>query len=66
MIPRRIQAADHVVELGPGSGEKGGEVVFEGPPSELVKADTVTGLYLVGTEEPSPFPGSDGGWTAHG
>ena len=42
--------ADHVVELGPGSGEKGGEVVFQGPPSELKAADTVTGRYLSGRE----------------
>ena len=45
-----MQAADHVVELGPGSGEKGGEVVFQGPPSGSGAADTVTGLYLSGRE----------------
>jgi excinuclease ABC subunit A len=45
-----IEAADHVVELGPGSGEKGGELVFEGTPSELVHAETSTGLFLGGGE----------------
>jgi excinuclease ABC subunit A len=43
-----VTSADHVVELGPGSGEKGGEVVFQGPPRELVEADTVTGNFLSG------------------
>ncbi len=45
-----LRAADHVVELGPASGEKGGEVVFEGRPAQLENADTVTGLYLAGRE----------------
>lgn len=46
--PLVIRAADHVVELGPASGERGGEVVFQGRPSELDSADTVTGRYLSG------------------
>ncbi len=46
-----IRAADWVVELGPASGERGGEVVFEGPPARLVEADTVTGRYLSGRAE---------------
>ena len=46
--PLAIRAADHVIELGPGSGEKGGEVVFEGPPTALARADTATGTYLAG------------------
>ena len=41
-----ILAADHVVELGPGSGEGGGQVVFEGPPAALTGAMTKTGQYL--------------------
>jgi excinuclease ABC subunit A len=41
-----IRAADHVVELGPASGEQGGTVVFEGPPASLEGADTATGRYL--------------------
>jgi len=53
--PLSIRAADHVVELGPASGERGGEVVFQGPPEELEAADTVTGRYLSGrTEIPVP------------
>jgi excinuclease ABC subunit A len=46
--PAAIRTADHVVELGPGSGERGGAVVFEGPPAALDAADTVTGRYLSG------------------
>ena len=46
-----IRSADHVIELGPGSGERGGEVVFEGPPEALAEADTATGRYLSGRSE---------------
>ncbi len=48
--PLAIMAAEHVVELGPGSGEKGGKVVFQGTPEELKAADTVTGRYISGRE----------------
>jgi excinuclease ABC subunit A len=43
-----IRAADHIVEMGPASGEQGGEVVFEGSPDQLASEDTVTGRYLSG------------------
>ncbi|NNF28935.1 MAG: excinuclease ABC subunit UvrA, partial [Gemmatimonadetes bacterium] len=43
-----ILAADHVVELGPASGEEGGDVVYEGPPASLPLLDTATGRYLSG------------------
>ena len=49
--PQAIRSADHVVELGPGSGEHGGQVVFEGPPAALEAADTATGRYLSGRSE---------------
>ena len=39
--------ADWIIDIGPGAGSKGGTIVFEGTPEELVaKADTVTGEYL--------------------
>ncbi len=41
-----IRAADHVVELGPGSGDMGGQVVFEGVPAALTDSSTTTGRYL--------------------
>lgn len=43
-----IRHADHVIEMGPNSGMLGGEVVFQGPVSELLKADSLTGKYLRG------------------
>jgi excinuclease UvrABC ATPase subunit len=42
-----IRGADWVIDLGPKGGSKGGEVVFEGAPAELVKAKrSLTGQYL--------------------
>jgi excinuclease ABC subunit A len=42
-----IRAADHVLELGPGSGALGGEVIFAGRVPELLQAqDSLTGKYL--------------------
>ncbi|TDC52236.1 excinuclease ABC subunit UvrA [Jiangella ureilytica] len=44
--PETIAIADHVVDLGPGAGSGGGEVVFEGTVDGLRKTDTVTGRHL--------------------
>jgi excinuclease UvrABC ATPase subunit len=44
--PESIAIADHVVDLGPGAGAGGGEVVFEGTVEELRAGDTVTGRHL--------------------
>ncbi|MCC6877535.1 MAG: excinuclease ABC subunit A, partial [Sandaracinaceae bacterium] len=41
-----IRGADRAVELGPGVGERGGRIVFDGPSSALAEADTATGLAL--------------------
>lgn len=42
-----IQAADWLIDLGPGSGEAGGQLVFQGPPAQLSSAsESVTGQYL--------------------
>ncbi len=44
-----IRAADQVVEIGPGAGERGGKVVFQGTPREMEKSpDSLTGDYLAG------------------
>jgi len=46
-----IEAADHVVELGPGSGERGGEIVFAGPQEEFRRSTrSLTARYLSGRE----------------
>ena len=44
--PEVIEIADHVVDLGPGAGTAGGEVVFEGSVAALRASDTVTGRHL--------------------
>jgi excinuclease UvrABC ATPase subunit len=44
--PDVIEIADHVVEVGPGAGLHGGEVVFEGTFDQLREAGTTTGLGL--------------------
>jgi excinuclease ABC subunit A len=44
-----IRLADHMIELGPGSGELGGHVVFEGPVSRASESP-LTGKYLTGAE----------------
>lgn len=42
-----IVSSDYVVDLGPGAGENGGNLVFQGTPGELMKyTDSITGLYL--------------------
>ena len=42
-------AADHIVDIGPGAGRNGGEVVFEGTVDELLKSEkSITGQYLSG------------------
>ena len=44
--PETIAIGDHVVDLGPGAGTAGGEVVFEGTVEGLRRSDTVTGRHL--------------------
>jgi len=44
--PDVIRSADWVIDLGPDAGRNGGEVVFEGTPEELKKADTFTAKYI--------------------
>src|SRR5215216_1162302 len=48
--PDAIRAADHMVELGPASGEKGGQLVFNGPISRFAESP-LTGAYLTGARE---------------
>jgi excinuclease ABC subunit A len=53
--PVMIRAADHLIDLGPGAGTSGGEVVAEGTPAEVAQTDTVTGLWLRGERRTAPF-----------
>lgn len=44
-----LRAADHIIEIGPGAGERGGRLVFAGPPADLISAsESLTGDYLAG------------------
>ena len=44
-----IMAADHVIDMGPGAGMRGGAVVFSGPPSQMLEhPDSLTGQYFSG------------------
>lgn len=40
--------SDYIVDIGPAAGRRGGQVVFEGSPEELLKTDTLTAQYLSG------------------
>ena len=58
--PQIMFAADRILDMGPGPGERGGEIVFFGPPEKLAAEHTLTGDYLAGhkkaieAREPSP------------
>ena len=44
-----IRAADQVIEIGPGAGERGGQVVFQGTPAEMIESPhSLTGDFLAG------------------
>jgi excinuclease ABC subunit A len=49
--PQTILEADWVIDLGPGAGKKGGRIVFEGTPKQLLKSHTLTGDYLSGRKK---------------
>ncbi|HEY0826422.1 MAG TPA: excinuclease ABC subunit UvrA, partial [Ramlibacter sp.] len=44
--PAVMVAADRIIDMGPGPGERGGQIVFDGTTQELRNADTLTGAYL--------------------
>ncbi len=46
-----MRNADYIVDIGPRAGRKGGEVVFQGTPEEMLKTDTITAQYLNGQQE---------------
>ena len=56
-------AADWIIDIGPRAGRKGGEVVFQGTPQDLLKTDTLTAQYLradTTLSEDSGKPGQSG------
>ena len=44
--PAVMLAADRLIDMGPGPGERGGQIVFDGTPDAARNADTLTGAYL--------------------
>lgn len=46
--PSVMLAADRLIDMGPGPGERGGTIVFDGTPAAIRQADTLTGAYLSG------------------
>ncbi|WP_026437041.1 excinuclease ABC subunit UvrA [Acidovorax sp. JHL-9] len=46
--PAVMLAADRMIDMGPGPGRLGGQIVFDGTTADLRKADTLTGAYLGG------------------
>ncbi|HED00067.1 MAG TPA: excinuclease ABC subunit UvrA [Proteobacteria bacterium] len=49
--PETICSADYIIDMGPGAGQQGGEVVFAGTPAELLHAGaSLTGQYLSGRQ----------------
>ena len=49
--PAVMWAADRMIDMGPGPGERGGAIVFDGPTEALKRADTLTGQYLGGRRQ---------------
>ena len=46
-----MNEADYIVDIGPGAGKKGGEVVFQGTPLQMSNAHTLTSSYLSGEKK---------------
>jgi len=47
-----IESADHIIDLGPGAGDEGGNVIYEGPPDSINGVGkSMTGMYLTGKRE---------------
>ncbi len=51
--PAVMLAADRLIDMGPGPGERGGQIVFDGTPDAARHADTLTGAYLGGRKQVS-------------
>jgi excinuclease ABC subunit A len=49
--PAVMLAADRLIDMGPGPGERGGRIVFDGTPEQIRHADTLTGAYLGGRKQ---------------
>jgi excinuclease ABC subunit A len=54
--PQIMLEADRILDLGPGAGERGGEVVFFGSPASIRTSASLTGQYLAGKRHVAPQP----------
>ena len=55
--PQIMREADRILDIGPGPGERGGNIVFFGTPAELLRSKTsLTGDYLAGRKHTNPRP----------
>ena len=54
--PQIMLEADRILDLGPGAGERGGNVVFFGSPQEIRASGSLTGEYLSGRRRVAPEP----------
>jgi excinuclease UvrABC ATPase subunit len=54
--PQIIEAADHVIDLGPGAGDQGGRILFAGEPDNLPGRSSPTGRMLRDRPTPKPAP----------
>lgn len=53
--PEMMKAADNIIDIGPFAGVHGGEIVYQGPYEQLLKADSLTGKFLSGRKS-IPIP----------
>ena len=56
--PQIMLEADRILDMGPGPGERGGQMVFSGAPSDLARASTLTADYLAGRKRVGDAPGN--------
>jgi excinuclease ABC subunit A len=49
--PAVMLAADRLIDMGPGPGERGGKIVYDGTPEAIRQAGTLTGVYLSGAKQ---------------
>ncbi|MCI6603251.1 MAG: excinuclease ABC subunit UvrA [Clostridiales bacterium] len=60
--PDMIKIADHIIDMGPGAGTKGGKIVYQGSLDGLKKADTITAKYLSYRPKLKRNPRKPKGW----
>jgi len=56
-----IKSADYVIDIGPGAGRFGGEIVFSGNTGELIRSESLTARYITGKES-IPVPATRRKW----